>query len=124
MTYRSLVRRRRCTRCRRRPARRGRTKCTACAVALKASDRAGHLRRQYRLTDAEHAQMRRAQKERCFVCRRPLWRDEVDHDHRTGHVRALVCGPCNRAEGLQAMTRTNVLRWAYGVLALRTVARW
>jgi hypothetical protein len=76
------------------------------------------------MTGAEHTQMKRAQRSRCFVCRRRLVRDEIDHNHKTGRVRALVCGPCNRAEGLQAMTRTNVLRWAYGVLALRTVARW
>jgi hypothetical protein len=124
VTYQSLVQQRRCTRCRRRAARRGRTKCTACAARLRVTDQAGKLRREYDLTPGELRQMRRAQKDKCFVCRRRVRRGEVDHDHRTGRTRAWVCGPCNRAEGLQAMTGVNVVRWAYGVLALRTVARW
>jgi hypothetical protein len=93
-------------------------------VALKVTDHAGMLRRKYALTPAELRRMRRAQKDKCFVCRRRVRRGEVDHNHRTGRIRAWVCGPCNRAERLQAITRVNVLRWAYGVLALRTVARW
>jgi hypothetical protein len=93
-------------------------------VALRVTDHAGRLRRKYELTPDELARMRRGQRGKCFVCRRRVRRGEVDHDHRTGRTRAWVCGPCNRAEGLQAMTGVDVLHWAHGVLALRTVARW
>ncbi len=44
------------------------------------------------------------QRWRCAICVRPPYpagsRLVVDHDHGTGHVRALLCSPCNAALGL------------------------
>ena len=36
----------------------------------------------------------------CAVCRGPLLRMHVDHDHSTGQRRGLLCQPCNHAIGL------------------------
>lgn len=60
--------------------------------------RAYRLRSQYGLTLAEYSLLLRAQKGGCGVCgRKPLrTRLAVDHDHRTGLIRGLLCFRCNR----------------------------
>lgn len=53
-------------------------------------------------------QMFAEQGEACDTCRRPLaldaksvkGRPHIDHDHETGSIRAILCGPCNTALGL------------------------
>lgn len=61
--------------------------------ARAAIDREGHLRRKYGMTIADYEFLRVAQHDRCAICNR---KDEkglhVDHEHRTGIVRGLLCG--------------------------------
>ena len=71
------------------------------------SMRRGNLRRLYGLTPEEYDAMFLAQEGLCAICGRPerrtyngrLLRLSVDHDHVTGHIRALLCHGCNTAIG-------------------------
>jgi hypothetical protein len=61
-----------------------------------------NLRRLYGITVEEYEDLRRAQGDKCAVCGDAFLSDtpHVDHCHRTGRVRGLLCGPCNRALGI------------------------
>lgn len=85
--------------------------CEACRTS---KDRAGHLRRTYDLEPEEYERLLRAQDGRCAICqstpkKRPLM---VDHEHRTGRIRGLLCFWCNHRLLGGARERTDVLRRA------------
>jgi hypothetical protein len=73
------------------------------------SKRVGRLR-QYNLSQADYIAMLHAQGGVCAICRQPETVLDhrtknpkslaVDHDHRTGAVRALLCARCNYSLGL------------------------
>jgi hypothetical protein len=75
--------------------------------AAKDGDRISHaqvLRKKYKLTPADYDAMLSEQGGLCAVCRQPETtrgrggaprRLSVDHDHRTGAVRQLLCHRCN-----------------------------
>lgn len=65
---------------------------------VRAQDRVGYRRRTYDLAPETIEDMRRIQGGVCAICEEgpPEW---VDHDHRTGLVRGLLCKPCNWALG-------------------------
>ena len=64
-------------------------------------ERKGHLRRKYGLTLEEYDFLRLAQGDRCLICGAGEEGGlHVDHDHKTGRVRGLLCGKCNKAIGL------------------------
>jgi hypothetical protein len=62
------------------------------------------LRKRYNLTLEQWQEMFDAQQGKCLVC--GIHQDScskelaVDHDHKTGKVRGLLCCRCNRAVGL------------------------
>lgn len=68
----------------------------------KRSLRNSHLKAKYGMTVDGYAVMLEVQGGRCAICRR-LPREgqalRVDHDHRTGRVRGLLCFTCNAALG-------------------------
>jgi endogenous inhibitor of DNA gyrase (YacG/DUF329 family) len=67
-----------------------------------------YLMRNYGITYADYTVMEEAQDHRCALCDRKgytmaeyhILKLVVDHDHKTGRVRGLLCHDCNRALGL------------------------
>ncbi|MFJ7297563.1 endonuclease VII domain-containing protein [Streptomyces collinus] len=56
--------------------------------------------RQYGMTMEQYEEKARQQDGKCAICgTMPDHRLHVDHDHRTGAVRDLLCRPCNYALG-------------------------
>ncbi|MDQ2690360.1 MAG: endonuclease VII domain-containing protein, partial [Chloroflexota bacterium] len=81
--------------------RKGATTCRACASA---AQHGAMIERTYGLGRDEYDVLLELQGGRCAVCRtRPKSkRLVVDHDHKTGAVRGLLCARCNH-EGLGSM---------------------
>lgn len=75
-------------------------RCKACASAAAHASRVEKL---YGLSGDDYEALLRYQGGRCYICRRVprTKRLAVDHDHRTGEVRGLLCANnengCNRA---------------------------
>ena len=56
----------------------------------------------YGLEAGEYAKLYTEQGGVCAICRRATGKTKrlaVDHDHDTGRVRGLLCGPCNKLVG-------------------------
>lgn len=55
--------------------------------------------RRYGITPLEYAEMLEAQEGACRICMKPNLSDgknlAIDHDHRTGKIRGLLCSNCN-----------------------------
>jgi hypothetical protein len=62
------------------------------------STREYHLRRRYGIGQVEVDAMLADQGRVCAVCDKPD-PEHVDHDHRTGRVRGVLCFNCNQALG-------------------------
>lgn len=79
-----------------------------------------HQLRKYNLTYEEYIKLNEAQKSVCKICKQyndRLYKNApkrlaVDHCHKTGKVRGLLCGKCNTALGLidDSIERCNVIK--------------
>lgn len=59
------------------------------------------LNRLYGITINEFEMFRKAQRNRCRICKKVFDKTpHVDHSHKTGAVRGLLCLTCNRGLGL------------------------
>ena len=61
--------------------------------------RKNHLRYRYGLTLEQTADMLLQQKCKCAICGCEDKRLVIDHCHKTGKVRELLCDPCNQGIG-------------------------
>lgn len=76
------------------------------------------------MTLDEHTKMYEAQRGECAICHKVMDQVNVkqgnnscavDHDHKTGNVRSLLCGQCNRLLG-QANDEVTILQNAIDYL--------
>jgi 5-methylcytosine-specific restriction endonuclease McrA len=66
------------------------------------------LQQKYGITLDQKDEMMKAQNGLCYICKTPFDTTNhrrantpiVDHDHKTGAVRKILCNRCNRAIGL------------------------
>lgn len=58
------------------------------------------LKTRYNLTPEEVKEMKATQNQLCAICKQEPKHWHIDHDHETGKVRGMLCGPCNMAIGL------------------------
>ncbi|WUO53289.1 endonuclease VII domain-containing protein [Streptomyces sp. NBC_00280] len=72
------------------------SRCRTCKAA---AGPAGHLRRKYGITEAERDELIASQKGVCCICLAAS-AVQVDHCHKTGRVRGVVCFNCNSGLGL------------------------
>ena len=77
--------------------------------------RANSLKSDYGMTLEQFKEMLNACGNKCPVCEREFdnqnrsLKPHVDHCHKTGTIRGILCGDCNRAEGI-LKTSENVFR--------------
>jgi Recombination endonuclease VII len=73
------------------------------------------LRRYYGISVDYYDRLFKAQDGKCASCGESKPRRtglHVDHDHRTGRIRGLLCGSCNRAAGLLGDTPDRIIQLA------------
>jgi len=67
----------------------------------KLKNRESKLRQQYGITMEAYKVLNEVQKGLCAICGKPDYKSlAVDHDHKTGKVRGLLCHKCNTAIGM------------------------
>lgn len=67
--------------------------------AHKEIHRKAWLKRKYGISEQDYWLMAARQSGRCAICEKECAKMDVDHDHATGAIRQLLCGPCNRGLG-------------------------
>ena len=75
------------------------------------------LKRKYGLTPAAFEAILREQGGSCAACETSEWRGKhgspvIDHDHKTGAVRGILCNRCNAAAGMLLDNPETVLKLA------------
>src|SRR5579872_783770 len=101
--------------------RRGYGSCRNCLKRTTNEKRDENYRKNYDFSLEQYNEMFKAQGGRCASCRRKETRLDsrtkmvknlsVDHDHKTGRIRGLLCSGCNTALGLleESQARTKAL---------------
>ncbi len=74
----------------------GHRECKACRSQ---NARRRYLKRTYGLSLEEFEEMLRKQDYKCAICRCNFKKRCIDHDHKTGEIRGLLCNHCNTGLG-------------------------
>lgn len=78
------------------------------------------LKRKYNISMEDYDRMLDAQGHKCALCGKGNYTEgkvlAVDHCHKTGDVRGLLCGPCNQAIGMLQDSPALILKAAKYVL--------
>ncbi len=81
-------------------------RCATChrerKKALREAAHARSVENTYGITGEQYWELYEAQGGVCYICQRARGITKklaVDHDHATGYVRGLLCGPCNKILG-------------------------
>lgn len=74
-----------------------------------------HLSSTYNISYEEYEQMRSSQDYRCAICQKPesetgKGKLDIDHCHKTGKIRGLLCRSCNTALGKFGEKIENFMR--------------
>lgn len=77
----------------------------------------------YGLTRIQYDDMVRVQAGRCASCETTKHKLNVDHDHATGEVRALLCNYCNTMEGFMFWCRPDLLPYFWATV-LKNLREW
>jgi len=72
--------------------------------------RIAHLRNKFGLTVAQFEAMKKAQNGLCKICGLEMTPPHVDHCHKSGIVRGLLCGRCNHGLGSFRDSPVNLIR--------------
>ena len=83
-------------------SRKGVRRAKLCKTCTAEAQRSKRLRKCFSLSQEEYDTLFEFQDRLCYVCRRPpkKFRLAVDHNHKTGLVRGLLCPLCNRMIGV------------------------
>lgn len=69
--------------------------------------KAQRLKSEYGITLEEFFEMQKKQKNRCAICKEQFDKPpKVDHNHKTGAIRGLLCNCCNLGLGIFKDSRT------------------
>lgn len=90
--------------------------CKTCSSKQRAKYYKPHdaARRKFKLSDEEYTALIEKSQGHCSVCDRPLTKVCIDHDHKTGRVRGVLCNNCNTALGLvgdNTATLSKLIQW-------------
>jgi hypothetical protein len=74
------------------------SRCKDCAKEASGFVYSLHIKRTYGITIDQYNAMLEAQGGGCWICSRPPKKRRlcVDHNHKTGEIRGLLCHLCNR----------------------------
>lgn len=70
------------------------------AKSWKEANRSRVLATKYGVSVQEIEDLLAVTNKTCPICRRSMLKPHLDHDHRTGRLRAFICGQCNIMLGL------------------------